>query len=100
MGHLIALGLTLAGVVVAVLASLGAAAAADTLPRAHFATLLTSVATPLVGLGLCVQLGVGLAAASVVLAVVVIAVGGPPLTSAVARVAAQRSGALPAEEPP
>jgi multisubunit Na+/H+ antiporter MnhG subunit len=97
--HLAALACTWAGVGVIVLACLAAAVAADALPRLHFATVLTSVGTPLAGLGLCLELGVGLPAASVLLAVVLVAVAGPAMSGAVGRVVAQREGQLPAEEP-
>lgn len=97
--HLAALACTWAGVGVMVLACVAAVVATGVLPRLHLATVLTSVGLPLVGLGLCLELGFGLPSATVLLTVLLVAVGGPTVSAAVGRVVAQREGSLPAEEP-
>jgi multisubunit Na+/H+ antiporter MnhG subunit len=97
--HAAALACTWAGVVVIVLSAFAAAIAADTLPRLHYVTAITSIGGPLIGLGLCLQDGIGLTAASVVLAVILLAASGPVLSAAIARTAAQLDGILPPEEP-
>lgn len=89
--------LSLAGVVV-VIASAGFLAARDTLPRLHFITPVTSVAAPLTGAAYVVQLGPGLASGLVVLTVLLLAVTGPVLGAAVARVSAAEEGLLPEGE--
>ena len=89
--------LGLAGLVV-VLASAGFLAARDTLPRLHFVTPVTSGAGPLTGAAYVVQLGPGLASGLVVLTVALLAVTGPALGVAVARVSAAEEGLLPEAE--
>jgi multicomponent Na+:H+ antiporter subunit G len=69
------------------------------LPRLHFITPVTSIGAPLIGLGLCLQSGLGLTTASIVLAVILLMASGPVLTAAIGRVAGQLDGELPAEEP-
>lgn len=97
--HEAALAVTGLGVLVTLLACLGAAIAADALPRLHFATVVTSLGGPVVGAGLCLELGWSLSSASVALTVVLLALAGPALSGAVGRVVAQREGLLPPEEP-
>jgi multisubunit Na+/H+ antiporter MnhG subunit len=89
--------LGVAGLVV-VLSAVGFLAAGDTLPRLHFVTPVTSVAGPLTGAAYVVQLGPGLAAGLAVLVVALLAVTGPVLGSAVARVGAAEEGLLPDED--
>ena len=91
--------LGLAGLVVA-LSGVGFLAACDALPRLHFVTPVTSVAAPLTGAAYAVQLGPGLAAGLGVAVVVLLAVTGPVLGSAVARVSAAEDGLLPEPEEP
>ena len=86
--------LSLAGLV-AVLSSVGFLAARGTLPRLHFVTPVTSLAAPLTGAAYVVQLGPGLASGLVVLTVLLLAVTGPVLGAAVARVAAAEEDLLP-----
>jgi multicomponent Na+:H+ antiporter subunit G len=97
--HTTALVFTWAGVVVVVVSCIGAMIARDTLPRLHLSAPVTSIGAPLIGLGLCLQAGLGLTTASVILATVLVILAGPPLSAAVARVAGQREGILPPEEP-
>jgi|tagenome__1003787_1003787.scaffolds.fasta_scaffold20923142_5 multisubunit Na+/H+ antiporter MnhG subunit len=91
--------LGLAALVVA-LSAVGFVAARDALARLHFVTPVTSVAAPLTGAAYAVQQGPGLAAGLGLLTVVLLAVTGPVLGSAVARVSAAEDGLLPAEDAP
>lgn len=97
--HMIALILTGTGVAVAVFSCIAAVIAREILARLHFATPVTSLAAPLIGLGLCVQSGVGLTAATVLLVTAILMLSGPALSAAVGRVAGERAGLLPPKEP-
>jgi multicomponent Na+:H+ antiporter subunit G len=97
--HLLAAVLFGAGVVVVTLSVIGSLRVRRPGDRLHFLTPTTSVGTPLVGLGLVLQNGWGLTSAQIVLVCVLMAVTGPVLTSATARVAALREGAIPRESP-
>jgi multicomponent Na+:H+ antiporter subunit G len=97
--HTAAMVCTWAGVVIVVLSCIGAMIARDTLPRLHLSAPITSIGAPLIGLGLCLQAGLGLTTASVILATVLVILVGPPLSAAVGRVAGQREGMLPPDEP-
>lgn len=88
--------LGLAAVTVA-LSGVGLVRAADTVGRLHFLTPVTSIAAPLVGVAYLVDEGVGLASGLVLLTVALLAVTGPPLGSAIARVTAQERELLPEE---
>jgi multisubunit Na+/H+ antiporter MnhG subunit len=83
---------------VVLLSSVGFLAARDTLPRLHFVSPVTSVAAPLTAVAYVVQLGPGLAGALVVVLVAVLAVTGPVLGSAIARLSAAEEGLLPGRE--
>jgi multicomponent Na+:H+ antiporter subunit G len=89
--------LGLAGLVVA-LSAVGFLAARDTLPRLHFVSPVTSVAGPLTAAAYVVQLGPGLASGLVVALVAVLALTGPVLGTAIARVSAAQEGLLPGRE--
>ena len=97
--HVVALVLASLGVAVIVASCLAAVVAADTLPRLHFATPVTSLGTPLVSVGLCVESGLGLTAATIIAIAVIVMVSGPVLSAAVGRVAGQLEGQLPPDEP-
>jgi multicomponent Na+:H+ antiporter subunit G len=84
---------------VVVLSSVGLLAGRDTVPRLHFATPVSSLAAPLTGAAYVVDQGWGLGAALVILVVVLLAVIGPPLASAIGRASAEDEGLMPAEEP-
>jgi multicomponent Na+:H+ antiporter subunit G len=88
-----------AGTVLAVLASLAALRSRSVYRRLHYLTVVTSAATPLIGLGLVVADGLGLTAASVLLIVVLLAVTGPVLGAATGRLNARQDGILTSEEP-
>jgi multisubunit Na+/H+ antiporter MnhG subunit len=87
------------GTLVAVLASLGALRARSVFRRLHYLTVLTSVATPLIGLGVLVVVGIGLTGATVLAIVVLLAGTGPILGAATGRLNAQRDGVIDAETP-
>jgi multisubunit Na+/H+ antiporter MnhG subunit len=89
--------LGLAGLVV-VLCGVGLLAARDALPRLHFITPVTSVAGPLTAAAYVVQLGPGLAGGLVVALVLALALTGPVLGTAIARVSAGEQGLLPDRE--
>ncbi|MEV4754238.1 monovalent cation/H(+) antiporter subunit G [Micromonospora sp. NPDC049559] len=88
-----------AGVLVCVASALGAVACRDLLDRLHFVTPVTSLGTPLVGLGLAVDLGRHLAAALVVLTVAVAALAGPVLNAAIGQAVAEQRGLVPRGSP-
>ena len=74
------------GVLVAVVASLAAAAvASEDLVRLHYLTLITAVAGPLVAAGLVVANGLTLTSGMLVLTALLLAVTGPPLTASTGR---------------
>ncbi|MBO0840803.1 MAG: monovalent cation/H(+) antiporter subunit G [Sciscionella sp.] len=82
--------LALTGVVVAVLASVAALRPRSVYVRLHYLTAVTSLAGPLVGAGAALSDGLTIATANVLLIVLVVAVTGPILSSAVGRLNAQR----------
>jgi multisubunit Na+/H+ antiporter MnhG subunit len=90
--------LGLAAVVVA-LSSIGLVAAPSVLPRLHFVAPITSVAAPLVGTAYLVDQGIGLAAGLVVAIAGLMALTGPPLSTAIGRLAAAELDLVPAEAP-
>ena len=83
-------------VVLTLLASLRVRRAQD---RLHFLTPVTSVGTPLVGLGLALENGWSLTSAQIVLTCGLVMLTGPVLTSATLRVASQREGSVSPESP-
>jgi multisubunit Na+/H+ antiporter MnhG subunit len=97
--HSAALALVACGTVVIVAASVGALAARDTFQRLHLATPVTSIGGPLIAIGLSVANGWGLTTASILLPAFLLFLAGPILSSAVARMSAQREGVIPAESP-
>jgi multicomponent Na+:H+ antiporter subunit G len=81
-----------AGCLVLVFACTGAVLARSLYVRLHYLTPVTSLAGPLIGLGLAIDAGWSLTAGLDVLIVGLLAATGPILESATARVAAQRDG--------
>ncbi len=75
----------LLGAAIAILASIGASVVRDPLDRLHLLAPVTSLAGPLIGLGLALRDGVTLAAGVVVVCVAILAVAGAVLVSATAR---------------
>jgi multicomponent Na+:H+ antiporter subunit G len=78
------------GVGVAVLSAMAALRLPPINPRLHALAPITSLAGPLVGVGLAVANGWSLTTATVLLIVVLLAVTGPVLVAATARLAAER----------
>ena len=87
------------GTLVAVLACLAALRSRSLYRRLHYVTILTSVASPLIGVGAIVADGFGLAGASVLLVVVVLAFTGPVLSAATGRLNAHRDGVVGRKTP-
>lgn len=85
-----------AGVLVCVVSACGALVPADIVDRLHFLTPVTSLGTPLIGLGLAVHTGWHLATATILLIVAATAATGPVLAAATARIAAEQRGLIPA----
>ena len=79
-----------AGVAVALAAVAGMLRARDLLSRLHFLTPITTVAGPLIGLGLVLANGWSLGSGAIALTVVVLALTGPVVQSATARLLVDR----------
>lgn len=82
-----------------VLASVAALRTRSVYRRLHCLTVVTSAANPLIGLGAIVADGPGLAGASVLLVVVLLALTGPILNAAAGRLNAQRDEIIEVEIP-
>lgn len=91
--HELALAVVGVGVAVLVLAAIGAlAVGADELKRLHFLTPMTSMAGPLICVGLCLDNGWGLTSGETILIVGVLFISGPVLSAATGRLIAQNRG--------
>jgi multicomponent Na+:H+ antiporter subunit G len=77
-----------AGVLVVIAAAIGMVRARDLVSRLHFLTPVTTLGGPLIGLGLIIANGINLGSAVTALTVVLLAVTGPVLQSATARLKA------------
>lgn len=100
MGHDVALGFVAAGVVVAVLSALGALAAGrDHYLRLHYVTPITSLAGPLLGVGLTIENGWSLTSGQILFIVGLLAVSGPVAGAATGRLFAQSDGTVDSESP-
>jgi multicomponent Na+:H+ antiporter subunit G len=98
--HFIALGFVIAGTAVAVAAALGALTAwRDRYVRLHYVTPVTSVAGPLIGVGLSIENGWGLTTGEILLIVALLFVSGPIAASATGRLFAQSDGTVETESP-
>ena len=78
------------GVAVAVISALAALALPPVHPRLHALAPVTSLAGPLIGLGLAVLNGWTLTTATVLLIVILLAITGPVLVTSIARLADER----------
>jgi multicomponent Na+:H+ antiporter subunit G len=78
------------GVLVVVVSAAAALVLRPVHPRLHALTPVTSLAGPLIGAGLAVVNGLSLTTATVLLIVGLLAVTGPALTAAMARLAGER----------
>jgi multicomponent Na+:H+ antiporter subunit G len=100
MTHELALGFVTAGTAVAVAAVLGALAAGrDHFIRLHYVTPVTSLAGPLIGVGLSIENGWGLTTGEILLIVGLLFVSGPIAASATGRLFAQSEGLVDSESP-
>jgi multicomponent Na+:H+ antiporter subunit G len=97
--HVLALVLFFAGVGVVALTCAAALFVGNVQTRLHFLTPVTSVAAPLILLGLSVDSGLSLSTASFLLILVVLMLSGPVLSAAIGRLAGQLEGSLPLDEP-
>ena len=96
---MIADALVAAGTAVTVAAAIAALLAREPFTRLHLATPMTSLGGPLIAAGLSVSNGLGLTMASIVFPIGLLFLAGPVLSSAIARMLAQRAGKVPAESP-
>lgn len=100
MTHAFGLALVAAGCGVIVLAAIGAAVMpGDVFNRLHFVAPVTSVGSPLVAIGLCVDNGQGFTIAEVLFIATLLFVSGPVLESATGRVAAQNRDLISEGQP-
>ena len=89
---MIGLGFVYAGCLVLVFDCFAAIVARSLYVRLHFLTPVTSLAAPLIGIGLAIDQGVSITSGIDLLIVGLLAATGPVLESATGRVAAQREG--------
>lgn len=100
MAHDVAISFVGLGVAVAIASAVGAlAVGTDSYNRLHFVTPITSVAGPLVAVGLCIQSGWGITAGTIILIVGLLFVGGPVTSAATGRMMAQADGTVDSEAP-
>ena len=91
--------LVAAGCAVVVVSTVAALFLSPVFDRLHALTAATTVGAPLVGLSVAVGQGWSIATALVILTVVIVAVTGPVVAAATARMAAQREHVIEEEEP-
>ena len=91
--------LVTAGCAVAVLSALLALLLSTVFDMLHLLTAVTTVGAPLIGLGVAIGEGASAAAALVVMTVVIVAVTGPVVGAATARMAAQRDHSIESRSP-
>lgn len=99
MAHNVALSFVGLGVAVAIASAVAAVVTSDSYDRLHFVTPITSVAGPLVAIGLCIQIGWGITAGTIILVVGLLFVGGPVATAATGRLMAQADDMVHSETP-
>lgn len=98
--HWLALVFVVAGTVVAVAAALRAIVAGrDHYLRLHYVSPVTSLAGPLIGIGLSIENGWGLTTGEILLIVALLFVSGPIEASATGRLFAQSDGTVQSESP-
>ncbi|MGH8979911.1 MAG: monovalent cation/H(+) antiporter subunit G [Acidimicrobiales bacterium] len=99
-GHDVALGLVALGTAVIVASVLGALAVrGDELTRLHYLSPLSSLGVPLLGAGVCVARGWGIADGEIILVLGIFFFTGPAMSAATARLIAEQDGMLPTEGP-
>lgn len=101
MTHEVAIGFVTAGVVVAVLASIGAlVSGTNQFNRLHFVTPITSLAAPLVAVGLGIENGWGLTTGEILLVVGMLFFSAPMMGAATGRLMAERAGKIDSKDTP
>jgi multicomponent Na+:H+ antiporter subunit G len=91
--------LVFAGVAVVLVSAAGMLRARDLLTRLHLLSPVTTLGAPLIGIGLVLVNGVHLGSGAIVVTVVLLAVTGPILQAANARLEARRRGAIDEDLP-
>lgn len=100
MAHDVALALVSLGTGVTVAACISALVMrSSAFDRLHFLTPITSIGCPLVAIGLCVEQGWGLTAASYLLVAGLLFISAPFLEAAMARMIGQIEGKVPESSP-
>jgi multicomponent Na+:H+ antiporter subunit G len=100
MDHEIALSFVGLGVAVVMASVVGVVVVGtDSLNRLHFVTPITSVAGPLIAVGLCIQTGWGITAGTIVLVVGLLFAAGPVTAAATGRLMAQARHEVDSEAP-
>lgn len=100
MAHFVALGFVTAGVAVSILSALGAlAAGTDHYLRLHYVTPVTSLAGPLIGIGLSIENGWGITTGEILLIVGLLFISGPIAAAATGRLFAQSDGTVRSDAP-
>jgi multicomponent Na+:H+ antiporter subunit G len=99
MSHAIALALLWLGVGLIVLAAVGMLLLPDFYERVHGLAVASSLGTPLIGIALFIANGTGRETAKLIVIVALIVGGGPVVTMATARSAAQQEGRVRREAP-
>ncbi|GLY42949.1 hypothetical protein Amsp01_089720 [Amycolatopsis sp. NBRC 101858] len=96
---LVAQILVFAGVAVVLVSAAGMLRARDLLTRLHLLSPVTTLGAPLIGAGLVLVNGVHLGSGAIVVTVVLLALTGPILQTATARLEARRRGEIDEEFP-
>jgi multicomponent Na+:H+ antiporter subunit G len=100
MTHDAALALVIVGTAITAAASISALAMRSSVfDRMHFLTPITSLGCPLIAVGLCVEQGWGLTAASYLLIAALLFFTGPFLEAAIGRLLGQIEGEVPESSP-
>lgn len=100
MRHDAALALVALATAVAVASCLAACSAyARPYDRIHYLSPVTSVAGPLLAVGLAIQDGTNLTSAQILFIAALLAIIGPVLTAVTGRLLAQNEGRIPSAEP-
>lgn len=95
----VVLALMAAGLLVVVMAAIGAVLTLRVYDRLHLVSPVTSLGAPLIGLALMIHNGWSLASGEIFVVVALLVVTGPALASATGRLAGQREGFVSRESP-
>ena len=89
----------LTGIALVVTSALAALRLRDAADRLHLLAPMTTLGVPLTGVGLILHRGWSLPGAEICLTCLLLALTGPVMAAAAARVAGVREGSIPKEEP-